>query len=351
MKITPSVNNEWEQLRTVILGTVTNAQVPPYKDKSLHSIDYANYTEEQFNKIPTGPYPQKVIEETEEDLSVIKNTLLNLGVEVITINDETIERPYNDSYYDYCPRDSMFVIGDKIIATPMTLRQRRDESDKYRKMFNKTSWVEFPKPKMEDNMYSLSDLSKPTLMSGPEPVFDAANLLKANYDILYLISNTGNETGAKYLEKWLRDNISSEYNVHMIKDVYAYIHIDTTFVLLREGLVLCNPSRVNSRNLPDFLKNWDCIWAPEPYPTQVMSEWCPASPWLGMNILSINENLVMVEEHQVSLMNFLKKYNIESIPVKLRHARTLSGGPHCITLDVVRGNHNIPTFKTNKTLI
>lgn len=338
MKITPSVNNEWDELKTVILGTAANAQIPPFKDKSLHAIDYANYTEEQFKSIPTEKYPTRVIEETAEDLFAIEETLVKLGVNVLTIDNTISNKQYNDSYYDYCPRDSMLIIDDKVIATPMTLRQRRDEADKYKTIFNESSWVEFPKPIMTDKMYSLIDLSKPTLMDGPEPVFDAANILKANYDILYLVSNTGNAAGAKYLESWVKTNISDKYNVHMIDNVYAYIHIDTTFVLLREGLALCNPARVNSKNLPNFLKKWDCIWAPEPYATQVMPDWCPASPWLGMNILSINENLVMVEEHQVSLMKFLKKYNIESIPIKLRHARTLSGGPHCITLDVVRGN-------------
>jgi len=229
----------------------------------------------------------------------------------------------------------MLVIKDKVIATPMTLRQRRDEADKYKSMFSPESWVTFPKPIAEDNLYDRTDLSKSTLMN-TEPVFDAANILKANYDILYLISNTGNKAGAEYLQNWLRENISNEYRVHPAENIYAYIHIDTTFVFLREGLVLTNPSRVNVYNKPDFLRNWDTLNAPEPYPTQVMSEWCPASPWLGMNILSINEKLVMVEEHQFMLMKMLKKFGIESIPVKLRHARTLSGGPHCITLDVER---------------
>jgi N-dimethylarginine dimethylaminohydrolase len=58
-----------------------------------------------------------------------------------------------------------------------------------------------------------------------------------------------------------------------------------------------------------------------------------------MNILPINSELCMVEEHQVLLMKVLKKWGIESIPVKLRHARTLSGGPHCVTLDVVRDDN------------
>ena len=92
----------------------------------------------------------------------------------------------------------------------------------------------------------------------------------------------------------------------------------------------------HAHNLPEFLHRFDKIWAPEPFPTQVLDDWCPASPWLGMNILPINDKLCMVEENQTMLMKELKRFNIESIPVKMRHSRTFSGGPHCVTLDVVR---------------
>jgi scyllo-inosamine-4-phosphate amidinotransferase 1 len=333
--LTPNVNNEWGQLKKVILGTSFNAQIPVVKDKALHCIDYAHYTDDKFSTIPTGPYPTQVLEETEEDLNNIETILKSLGVEVYRPPKILHSRPFNDSYYDYCPRDSMLVIKDKVIATPMTLRQRRDEADKYKKLFTPESWVQFPKPTADDSLYDRSDLSRSTLMNN-EPVFDAANILRANYDLLYLVSNTGNKAGAEYLQNWLRDNISINYKVHLAENIYAYIHIDTTFVFLREGLVLVNPARVTTYNMPNFLKSWHAINAPEPYPTQVMSDWCPASPWLGMNILSINEKLVMVEEHQIMLMKLLKKTGIESIPVRLRHARTLSGGPHCITLDIER---------------
>ena len=36
-------------------------------------------------------------------------------------------------------------------------------------------------------------------------------------------------------------------------------------------------------------------------------------------------------------MRELEKNDFEQIPVQMRHARTFSGGPHCVTLDVVRG--------------
>ena len=56
-----------------------------------------------------------------------------------------------------------------------------------------------------------------------------------------------------------------------------------------------------------------------------------------MNLLNVNENLVIVDENQTKLIKTLKDYNIESIPMSMRHARTLGGGFHCVTLDLKRG--------------
>lgn len=341
--IKPYVKNEWGQLREIIVGTADYAQVPTIGDKCLHSIDYAHLSDEEFKNRPSGLYPEKLIEETQQDLDDIASTLQSLGVKVHRPNQRDFSQKIItdnwevDGYYNYCPRDSMLVINDKVIATPMTLRHRSNESETCKPLFDPNHWVEAPRPKLLDSMYQREDLSRPTLLDG-EPVFDAANVIKHNNDLLYLISNTGNKDGAKWLETYCKETFGNEYNVHLAENVYAYIHIDTTFVFLREGLVLLNPSRVNWRNMPDFIGRLDKVWAPEPYPTQVMNDWCPASPWLGMNILPINKELVMVEEHQVLLMKELKKWGIESIPVKMRHARTFSGGPHCVTLDVVREN-------------
>jgi N-dimethylarginine dimethylaminohydrolase len=340
--ITPSVKNEWGNLREIILGVSDSAQVPTIGDKCLHSIDYAHLTDQEFKNRPCGVYPPKVIEETQQDLQEIESILKSLGVIVHRPVGRDFSEHYVtdnwevDGYYNYCPRDTVLIINDKAIEVPMALRHRQNEAETTLKpLFNSDNWVQAPRPKLLDTIYQREDLSRPTLCNG-EPVFDAANVIKHNNDLLYLVSNTGNLDGAKWLENYCKETFGEEYKVHTAENVYAYIHIDTTFVFLREGLVLLNPSRVNWRNLPELLSRFDRVWAPEPYPTQVMNDWCPASPWLGMNILPINSELVMVEEHQVLLMKELKKWGIESIPVKLRHARTLSGGPHCVTLDVVR---------------
>ena len=46
--------------------------------------------------------------------------------------------------------------------------------------------------------------------------------------------------------------------------------------------------------------------------------------------------LVIVDKNQEPLMNILEQYKIESIPLSMRHARTLGGGFHCVTLDLKR---------------
>ena len=192
------------------------------------------------------------------------------------------------------------------------------------------NWVAAPKPRLLDSMYQREDLSKITL-NNHEPVFDAANILRCNNDILYLVSNTGNLKGAK----WLQNFLGSEYRVHTIEDVYSYIHIDSTIAVLREGLCLLNPERVNENNMPEFLKSWDKIWCP-PMVDIGYHQTIRASLWIGVNLLSVDENTVIVDNRQKQLITDLKKYGIDTLDCQIRHSRTLGGSFHCVTTDLVR---------------
>ena len=62
-----------------------------------------------------------------------------------------------------------------------------------------------------------------------------------------------------------------------------------------------------------------------------------SSDAIGMNLLSINEKLVIIDEKQKSLIKTLKQYGVESCPLPMRQSRTLGGGFHCVTLDLRRG--------------
>jgi hypothetical protein len=60
------------------------------------------------------------------------------------------------------------------------------------------------------------------------------------------------------------------------------------------------------------------------------------SNWIDMNLLSISPNLVVVDQDQTALIRLLEKRGLDVIRLKLRHAKMLGGGFHCITLDIRR---------------
>lgn len=331
-------NNEWGKLRETFVGTIDNANMPTH-GIDLHAINYAD--KKIIPSEELGFFDQKVYDETYEDLESLVLLLKDAGVKVrrpkpIDTN-KTISNGLWETtqYYTFCPRDSVSVIGDLIIESPMSLRSRQYETLSFREDFieymnDGAKWISAPRPMLKDESYQLDDLSKLTLTE-KEPVFDAANILKCNNDILYLVSNTGNKLGAK----WLQNILGNEYKVHVLENMYSYAHLDSTIALLREGLCLLNPARVNENNMPEVLKSWDKIWSP-PMVDVGYHKVQRASVWIGVNLLSVDEKTVIVDNSQKELISELKKHGIESLDCKIRHARTLGGSFHCVTTDVNR---------------
>jgi N-dimethylarginine dimethylaminohydrolase len=233
----------------------------------------------------------------------------------------------------------MLVIGDQIIETPNVIRSRAQETFSYRTMMvdylkSGAKWYSAPKPMLLDSLFE-ADLNKPTPRND-EPAFDAANVLRLGRDLIYLVSSTGNELGGQ----WLQTILGDAFRVHFLKDVYYGSHIDSTFVALRPGLMLCNPARLNDETLPEILKQWDVIYSPpmestDNYDADYLSK-SIGSNWINMNLFSIHPNLVVVDHDQTALIKLLEKQGLDVIPLKLRHAKMLGGGFHCVTLDIRR---------------
>ena len=104
----------------------------------------------------------------------------------------------------------------------------------------------------DDELYDDDCICEKDILALTEhsPAFDAANILKANDDILYLVSNSGNVKGAKEVVEPLLNK-----KVHLLKDVYSYMHIDTTGISKRR-FTIANPSRIKSKNdLPGPFQN------------------------------------------------------------------------------------------------
>jgi N-dimethylarginine dimethylaminohydrolase len=333
--------NEWDQLEEVIVGNPLRARFPT----ADRSTQLAEFPDRSLEEIPQGPIPQQIIEETEEDLNAFVAVLEELGITVKRPETWPHEAKFStihwesEGFYNYCPRDILLVIGDHIIETPNVIRSRAQETFSYRTMMveylkSGAKWYSAPRPMLLDSLFEV-DLDKPTPRND-EPAFDAANVLRLGQDLIYLVSGTGNEMGGQ----WLQTILGDTFRVHFFKDVYYGSHIDSTFVALRPGLMLCNPARLNDDTLPDILKQWDVIYSPPMentgrYDADYLSK-SIASNWIDMNLFSINPNLVVVDRDQTGLIKLLEKHKLDVIPLKLRHAKMLGGGFHCVTLDVRR---------------
>jgi scyllo-inosamine-4-phosphate amidinotransferase 1 len=334
-----NVHNEWDPLEEVVIGSVAGARIPS-GDLSLRAIEFADL--DRAADIPSGPYPQHVLAETAEELARLCEELEQLGVKVRrpgsrdTLASFGTPNWQSDGFYDYCPRDVLLAVGNTIVETPMVLRSRFLEPFAYKHLLleyleSGTRWLSAPKPQLRDDMYDV-EADAGRRLQDLEPAFDAANVLRCGTDLLYLVSDTGNEMGAR----WLQSALGDSYTVHPCRDVYASTHVDSTIVPLRPGLVLLNPERVNDGNMPAYLRSWDKIYCPELVDPGYIESLPRCSIWIGMNVLVVRPDLAIVDDRQDALIRVLEAHAFDVLPLRLTHARTLGGGFHCVTLDVRR---------------
>ena len=333
-----NVHNEWDALEEAIIGRAINARIAR-PDKGLFAVEYRDYG--SVESIPSGAYPQRIIEETEEDLAALIETFQRLGVTVRRPDVWDHAQPFStpdwttDGQYNYCPRDLFVAVGQTLIESPMTLRARQLETLSFKNILmdylrSGSRWVSAPKPRLSDEMYNIAN-AEGFALNDDEPVFDAANILRAGRDILYLVSDSGNRCGAQ----WLQSFLGPEYRVRAYDNIYGGSHVDTTITLVRPGLVVVNAERVGPRNLPEMFRNWEVIYLAEVADIGYTGT-AYASKWIGLNFMMVNPETAIVDPRQIPLIRELEKRSVGIIPLQLRHARTLGGGFHCVTLDVRR---------------
>lgn len=335
-----SSHNEWGKLRSIVVGTATNANWP-----TMDPTFAINWQTTLFKEVPhpKGAVAKHVIDEANEDLEELCKVLKSAGVEVYRPNTNNYKAQVGntqwttDQMYGYCPRDTHLVIGETVIEAPMSYRSRQMEADvlnnvRQQAIQNGANWVAAPRPLLPIGTHYVTSDDKVGLLEN-EPIFDAANCLRLNNDILYLKSCTGNARGADWLQRFL----GKDYKVHVLDDIYAYAHIDSTIATINEGLVVLNKSRIRLENMPSIFsqQKWDIIWFDDPVPTPFY-QYPYASAWIGMNLLMLDTKTAIVDKNQTHLIKALEQRKIEVWALELRHSRTLGGGFHCVTLDLCR---------------
>lgn len=301
--------NEWDRLREVVVGTATNANWP--SDDPVFGQEH-KHTKWLETPVPSGPVPQWIIDEANEDLDGLVEILKTAGVKVV--RPAAMDYRSSGGMYSYCPRDRLLIAGNTIVDVTMMYPCRDQEIHALEEV-----WAPDPHRKVR------------TMPRDANMVCDAANICRLNDEWIFLESRSGNRAAVEWLSEQFPD--IDIYGCNF----YAGVHIDSTIVPLREGTVMLNASRVNHNNLPICLRDWDKIWI-EDCAEQDFYQYPYASKWIGMNVLSIDPGTVIVAAEQTGIITVLESQGFVVIPHRLRHARTLGGGFHCVTLDTWREN-------------
>ncbi|MEW2069772.1 amidinotransferase [Streptomyces sp. NPDC007346] len=343
-------HNEWDPLEEIIVGRLDDATIP-----SSHPVVSCNIPPwaARLQGLAAGrKYPRRLIEPAQEELDGFVSLLRSLGV-TVTRPDAVDHRQRfatpgwsSRGFCNTCPRDSMLVIGDEIIETPMAWPCRYFETHSYRRILKDyfrrgARWTSAPKPQLTDELFE-KEFRTPGahepmryILTEFEPVFDAADFVRAGRDLFVTRSNVTNAMGIE----WLRRHLGPGYRIHEIESrCVTPMHIDTTFLVLAPGKALVNPDYVDVDRLPAVLDSWDILVAPEPDPIDErllrMTSMC--GKWLSMNILMVDEKRVIAERHHTGMLRALEQWGFEPIPCDLMHYAPFGGSFHCATLDVRR---------------
>ena len=341
---------------------------------------------EKASRIAKKIHPSWYIDEVEEDLDDLCKALTEFGVKIYRPERYGAEHVFSTPEWSasgkdlYNVRDLHLVVGDTVVVSSSPTRSRYFEPTAFYNIWyhyfeQGFKWISAPKPRLSgeyvvpyyrdgEQITTKEDVLQAKLSGGrteefhklleSEILFDAAGTIRLGRDLIYLVSNTGNYKGAK----WLQCLLGDEYRVH-ITTAYRASHIDSTILPLRAGLVLLNGVRVNAENCPEMFVKWERIYFEDmaPVPDEELEfqknvrdkayrELAElginsdlnhiSSPWAGLNVLSLDPQTVLVHDRQKKLIKELEKNKMTVIPIRMRHCYTMLGGLHCSTLDTVR---------------
>jgi glycine amidinotransferase len=351
--------NEWDTLEEVIVGTVLGATYPEC-GPILAAAGEPDWL---------WHYQGALVE---DELVQAANTQLDMLVRALQAEGVKVRRPgpmpHNVGFstpYWQCrggwntanPRDLFLVVGDEIIECASPMRHRHFEALAYQRLFTEyfragARWTSAPRPALRDLLYDPrcratgpggeDDLGARVLPEGAnhrypiteeEPVWEAADFVRCGRDLFVTRSIVTNALGIE----WVRRHLGPEFRVHEIETRCSTpCHIDTTFVPLAPGKALVNPDWV--RELPECLRRWDVLVAPRPSYASGSPMAHPqfTSQWLSMNVLSLGEGRVLVDEQQAELIRKLRDWGFHPIPLPFDHVGPFGGSFHCATLDVRR---------------
>jgi glycine amidinotransferase len=253
-------------------------------------------------------------------------------------------------------RDLTLVYGNKLIETPTFVRNRYYENTLLYNVYNRAwdrgrggQWIKAPHTELTENTIDLGHWSNSrsydNIPSNYVMAVDAAQFLRIGKDCIVNINSYNQYLGYEWIKSFYPE---TEFHVLHVADN----HIDGCLICLKPGVFLVDPKYPTIRELlPKKFHNWTYLYPKDLTPNIDVTGMTDidirlaSSRGMDVNVLSVDENTVLVTDRAVGVADVLDKNGFTVIPVKLDHGEIFAGGIHCSTLDLVRDDEYISYTK------
>ena len=358
----PNVNNEFGQLKEVIVGTELNftKRIMDFTFKNMYK-DNLKLGSIYNNIFEHYELNYELIRERIDDLDNLARVLEDRGIKVIRPDSynkpHMIKNPFHNQELIASAasnvRDLTFTYKDLIIETPVSVVNRIQENELFlnkidlaNRIYKKMALYPITKDSLDTGTWK--DIEKRILTEDKYeylPFIDAANMIKINDDIICNVGSINQWKGSTLLRNIIRTYYpKTKFHIVFMADS----HIDGTLLPLKEGVFLANERFLNSNHildqLPEEFKKWKIIYAQDQY-QEDRKYWdeisknqisLASSRGMDINILGLNRKEILINDDAVRTSDLLYKNGFEPIPIKFRHGEIFAGGIHCSTLDLDR---------------
>lgn len=337
--------DEWSPLQEVIVGRAEHSYFPSEPRDYMEAIMPAEHLD-RFK--PGNPFPTQIVQEADKELNNLAAFLESQGVKVH--RPRLVDWGKVGGYTGSMPRDALLVVGNTIIESCFAWSCRRDEVHlAYRGILDRLEAsgqyvvVRAPVSDPQEDLYAADPARQNCCwrINDTRPTFDAADFVRCGRFLVGQRSHVTNASGVAYLQQLL--NGDRRRITFPDIDCPAAMHIDATFLPLRRGLAIYNPlytSEACLRRVQE-LRSWDLVPIDREEPQGRV--WPPlymTSSEIRMNVLSLDEHTVLVEEDDEDMVALIRGLGFDVVRLPFKHVQSLGGSFHCATVDLRRGSLN-----------
>ena len=319
------VYNEWDRLKTVMLGDAEDCVFPKFQEDWGRYSNLRDFINEGTLWIERDPENgRKMIAQ----MNAFEELLKEHDIEVNRpdkISENIRENSITGDGLLYA-RDPHLVIGKNIIQTNTRMTFRHKEHYAWASLFQKLNNHD------EDVLWlNMPDMENEPSGSTPEEWIKDSRLFVEGGDTFVLGKNifVGFSSLGSSLAgiDWLRKILSREgYNVHSIPIKEDWLHLDCMFAVIKEGLAVAYIDGFKN-GIPEMLKDWEFI--------EASAEECHA---MGCNTLCLEPGTVFIGSQHERIIKEIEKKNCTAIPVDYDAIEWYGGGIRCTTHPIYRAH-------------